>query len=585
MALGLVIAASTLFVGCFRDGYQCATDADCFGDEQCRAGACATVAGDACRPESDADLCAAASPCQPELEVVDACGELRTVDCDCTDACTPETIDVLCDAVGATCGAIEAVDSCGDDRTVNCGLCEAPETCIDNACAACPPPQCDADAQCGQATNACGDSVDCPGVCASGEVCVEQRCTSSIIAPDALVPGERFGEAIAFDGDELVVGAPYADYGGVTRAGRVYVYQRDGAGFSRVQVIEDVSPENDGRFGQVLDVRDGRLAIGVGDRMTFWRRTANGQYTFALGSVLPARAKAAGWMPERNLLVGFDDTGDRQTLWNFECSVDFQCSPADYWDPPNIVSEVERLGVGFSIATADNFAAVGAPYDNLTQSSDFLAEGSLYLLSTQAPSNDWDPSGWTSAPGFYQYISPDDFENASPLGVGTSVAISADGFAVAGAPDSSVPEFANNIGEVYFLAPLGDERFSWPERYIGFENQAYGNCGRAVGLGGPAENKLAFVSCLYPVSRAEADQIDSFTAERTIGTVHRYSYEPDRRAWDVINDEALRRDDASLFDHYGWSIETSDTELFVGAPGLNDDRGAVYFFPIAELLP
>ena len=96
-----------------------------------------------------------------------------------------------------------------------------------------------------------------------------------VTAP-APATGERFGAAVAIDGDRLVVGAPLASPRGAAEncdqiatsvelgfdTGVVHVFARDGAGWSDRGQLAPPAETRCGTFGSALALRGGRLVVG-----------------------------------------------------------------------------------------------------------------------------------------------------------------------------------------------------------------------------------------------------------------------------------------------------------------------------------
>jgi hypothetical protein len=103
-----------------------------------------------------------------------------------------------------------------------------------------------------------GDDVD-----AIGLQCAQVSVTSADLA------GDEFGWAVDIDGDRMVASAPFAEFGGLDRAGKVYVYTRGGNGaWALVDVITSPIPEAGGAFGDSLALNGNRLAVGESDRVS-----------------------------------------------------------------------------------------------------------------------------------------------------------------------------------------------------------------------------------------------------------------------------------------------------------------------------
>ena len=73
--------------------------------------------------------------------------------------------------------------------------------------------------------------------------------------------GARFGYDVDLDGNTAIVSAPFEDFGGVTDAGRVYVYVRTGSVWNLTQTLESPTPADGARFGHSISVAAGSMAI------------------------------------------------------------------------------------------------------------------------------------------------------------------------------------------------------------------------------------------------------------------------------------------------------------------------------------
>ncbi|MDX1571263.1 MAG: hypothetical protein R3200_12335 [Xanthomonadales bacterium] len=90
----------------------------------------------------------------------------------------------------------------------------------------------------------------------------EAATASSIPLPADLSAGDRFGGAVATDGNLFVVGLPNADVGSAD-SGRVVVYRLEGAKLIEDQVIDVPSTHTATNFGGALALEGNRLVIGA----------------------------------------------------------------------------------------------------------------------------------------------------------------------------------------------------------------------------------------------------------------------------------------------------------------------------------
>jgi hypothetical protein len=148
----------------------------------------------------------------------------------------------------ATCGS-----GCIDDR-----VCEdATNSCF------CPAPVCPATAECGEVTNACGNTTSC-GMCSGGAFCVNSSrlCSFPSFAAADNDPDDRFGYSVAAATGFFVVGAPYDQERG-PEAGAAYVFEFvPGTGWVQQKILAaDVNNSN--HFGISVATDGTRIAVGA----------------------------------------------------------------------------------------------------------------------------------------------------------------------------------------------------------------------------------------------------------------------------------------------------------------------------------
>lgn len=85
------------------------------------------------------------------------------------------------------------------------------------------------------------------------------------LAPREPRPLQKFGAAVALDGDLALVGAPRAVLGEKTRAGAVFLFRRtasDEANWEPVAELTGSPPRSDEEFGRTVSLAAGRLLVG-----------------------------------------------------------------------------------------------------------------------------------------------------------------------------------------------------------------------------------------------------------------------------------------------------------------------------------
>ncbi|MCP3917714.1 MAG: hypothetical protein GY711_19390 [bacterium] len=73
---------------------------------------------------------------------------------------------------------------------------------------------------------------------------------------------DRFGAAVAIDGDRIVVGANFADLGAQSWVGKAYVFERTGSAWTETQVLVPTQSQHSGA-GSAVDVRGDTLVVGA----------------------------------------------------------------------------------------------------------------------------------------------------------------------------------------------------------------------------------------------------------------------------------------------------------------------------------
>ena len=90
------------------------------------------------------------------------------------------------------------------------------------------------------------------------------QCELQKLVPSGSAPGDKFGAAVAIDGDLALVGAPGADAPDGTNTGAVYFFRRDGQVWTEeVKVVPD-DPVFSSQFGAAVALDGDRALVGAG---------------------------------------------------------------------------------------------------------------------------------------------------------------------------------------------------------------------------------------------------------------------------------------------------------------------------------
>jgi hypothetical protein len=262
------------------------------------------------------------------------------------------------------------------------------------------------------------------------------------------VDQDRFGSAVAIDGDVLVVTAINAH----DLAGVAYVYRRTGGIWGLEQMLEDSKPEEGNTFfGESVAVSGSTVMVGASKDRTGGKKWAGAVYVYvysppfwqqqqvltASDTVQARRFGVATAVDGDRICVGAPFDGDTLNLRG--TAYLFERSGTNWSQETKIVPESSNQVdyVGRAVAINRGSLVIGAPtwHDNVNGPE----PGSAYIY-------EWGPAGWTLVDRVFAPDSHlDDF-------FGNSVAVSDDWIAV-----GAIGNDANGIdaGAAYVLSSLG----------------------------------------------------------------------------------------------------------------------------------
>lgn len=354
-----------------------------------------------------------------------------------------------------------------------------------------------------------------------------------------------FGEAMAYDGKTLVVGAPSTDVNGAASQGVVYVYSLDAADPENWQLDATLTysaSRPSSYFGEEVAVKDNLIAIGV--------------------------PRAAAIETISNGLVYFAERADENSPWALTQWIN-NVIYIEHDEGPN---SWETTGhgsyFGHSIAIAsENHVYIGAPGADIYTSVNgvpyrYEAYGGVFPY--QRASGDWYPTGsWLLGSG--RYADVDDGNYNADFGKTVAVdANGADSTLVIGAPGADYQEAFDKYGKAYiYRGPMGGLTRHYPDpRYTA--SGPYGLYGNAVA----ADDRFVAIA-------GYSLDVDSIPSAGLV-TVHHPDY-PTR---------ILSASDADAYDFFGVDVAIDQGHLIVGAPQAYHydfgSAGAAYHFVVDE---
>ncbi len=151
-------------------------------------------------------------------------------------------------------------------------------------------------------------------------------------------PFDQFGNAVAIDGNTMVVGAPFAQVGSAPTQGAVYVFNRSTEGWAEQAKLVTPGGESPFAFGAALSIDGDTLLVGTGNRD------------------LVSGGEGGAFIFHRS-----------DSVWSFQQRL-------------QPVSGAPPQRFGYSVAIEGNTALVGSP---LSDEGGDLSRGSAYLFQRQ----------------------------------------------------------------------------------------------------------------------------------------------------------------------------------------------------------
>jgi hypothetical protein len=396
-----------------------------------------------------------------------------------------------------------------------------------------------------------------------------------ITAADGAVD-DLFGNAVAVNGDLVLVGAAESDANG-SSSGAAYLFARNAGGIDNWGLLKKIAPQdgNSGDyFGMAVAASDDTLLVGA------YRDDENG---FANGSAYLFSSDQGGvdqWGQVRKLLpvamseLPSDYFGISTAIYGDRAVVGADNS-RDYYGAgygsayvfemnhggTSNWGQVRRIGAydlgaagdrfGLSVGIWEDLVVVGAPYDDDNGTN----SGSIYIFDRNRTGSD----GW----GYdrVKKITPADGTSGDFFGI--SVAICHDTVVVGAYGDD---DMASGAGSAYVF-----------ERHLGGTD----NWGLATKLTAPdADNGDDFGSAVAIMAdtivigaRDDDDQGASSGAA--------YVFEPELGSTEWTLTKKLTASDGQGYDYFGYAVSICIDQILVGAYG-DDDKGsgagAAYLF-------
>lgn len=245
--------------------------------------------------------------------------------------------------------------------------------------------------------------------------------------------GDKFGTAVAIDGEWAVIGTPYQDVGANTNEGSVFVFRRNGSTWSQFAELTGSNATSNDNFGYSVSIDNEIIAIGA---------------------------------PGDDINIGGNNIIDQGSVYVFEFTGTNWVQRAKLYDADPALESKLGFSVDVDVSSGGGYYLIaGAPYRDVGAN---LQQGSAYAWGSFN-----DPVNWIL---LSELTSSNGNDNDN---FGFSVSVQNQNFGV-GAPFYGT----NDIGSSYYFKWDGS---SYVQHNVNIGLNADGNCGRSVSC---SDNKI-----------------------------------------------------------------------------------------------
>ncbi|HJU56295.1 MAG TPA: thrombospondin type 3 repeat-containing protein [Pyrinomonadaceae bacterium] len=289
----------------------------------------------------------------------------------------------------------------------------------------------------------------------NGSTWTEQQ---KLTASDAAA-GDRFGSAVAIDGDTIAVGAIFADVGPEGNAGKVYVFTRSGSVWTQQQVLSASDFKSSNNLGASVAIDGNTIVSGANSYDLPGVLDAGAAYVFVRnGSTWTEQQKLTASVPIAFDRLGYSVAIDGDTIiagapsdpvqavpGNAGSAYVFTRSGATWTEQQKLTASDGALfdRFGLAVGISGDTTLVGAP---LSDTPTVANVGAAYVFTRTGPA--WTQSQKLAHIDFDPELEADDT-------FGNSVAVDGDALVVGSESDDTSLSTGTNRGFAYLYTRGG----------------------------------------------------------------------------------------------------------------------------------
>ena len=356
--------------------------------------------------------------------------------------------------------------------------------------------------------------------------------SQNIIKNDDGVEGDKFGDAVAFDGGYVVVGDPYNDTV-AQDGGIVFLYKKEADTLTFLTTISVDDLKQNEHFGQSVAIQNGYIVIGTSDESVYLFKVDSEDTVFYVTKI-EANDKEAGDLFGESvvlqypyILVGAPNKANQSgSVYLFEIQEDESVAQVAQITPSDAI-EGDLFGESFAFEMP--YIIIGAKGKNNNKGA-----GYLFKFDENATITELQEVAGAMEDDFFGY----------------SVAIN-NGYILIGAPYNDTT--SQNAGGVYLYKIQSDETLKQLDFIQPNNPLSNGYFGKMVAI-----NNDIFIS-------------DAFSIDEE-GVVYLYQKNSDTNITQIQKISSSQKGD-----YFGKSLFFDGNNLFIGAPKINQ-KGAVYIY-------
>jgi hypothetical protein len=206
-----------------------------------------------------------------------------------------------------------------------------------------------------------------------------------VLSPSDYVAYDGYGTTVKLWGDYLAVGTPNKKVNGLTYAGKVYVYKRNGSSWTLIQSLTSPEVQSNERYGQEIEMYDHKLFIGAPDNVSGPTDGPGKIYNYLLAgntvtyetTLTSSDGKSGDGFGsaidflDNTLLVGAPSANDGASTGVGKAYV-FKLQNNQYVEEAKLSSSRKEIAMAFgrSVSLVPGFAIISAPKADLPGAED-----------------------------------------------------------------------------------------------------------------------------------------------------------------------------------------------------------------------